>query len=119
MSVQERLLYQDRQLTISTAVAPGLPAVPAVALIGEIDVTNSRAVASTLASCRQGTYIVVDTGELTFIDVSGLRVLAMPALPPAERWIRLHNVTPYQRRLLRMLGWFYQPKDVNVPLRQG
>jgi anti-anti-sigma factor len=119
VSVQERLLYQDRQLTISTAVAPGLPAVPAVALIGEIDATNSRAVARTLASCRQGTYIVVDTGELTFIDVSGLRVLAMPALPPAERWIRLHNVTPYQRRLLRMLGWFYQPKDVNVPLQQG
>ncbi|GAA3697028.1 hypothetical protein GCM10022224_073620 [Nonomuraea antimicrobica] len=95
------------------AAAPG---VPAVTLTGEIDATNSPMLASTLASCRQGTYIVVDTGELTFIDVSGLRVLVMPALPPSQRWIRLHNVTPYQRRLLRMMGWFYQPAVHHVPL---
>lgn len=107
MSVEERLLYQDGQLTITMATASG---VPAVTLAGEIDASNSPALASTLASCRQGAYIVVDTGELTFIDVSGLRVLVMPALPPSERWIRLHNVTPSQRRLLHMMGWFYQPK---------
>ncbi|MFB4276560.1 MULTISPECIES: STAS domain-containing protein [unclassified Nonomuraea] len=113
MSVQERLLYQDQQLRITVATAPG---VPAVTLIGEIDATNSSALAGALASCRQGTYIVVDTGELTFIDVSGLRVLVMPTVPPSERWIRLHNVTPYQRRLLRMMGWFYQPRVHHVPL---
>ncbi|MEV1000254.1 STAS domain-containing protein [Nonomuraea sp. NPDC050202] len=116
MSVQEQLLYQDRQLTIVMAKAPG---VPAVALIGEIDASNSPALATTLAGCRspaQGAYIVVDTGELRFIDVSGLRVLVMPTLPPSQRWIRLHNVTPYQRRLLRMMGWFYQPRSHHVPL---
>ncbi|WP_043615494.1 STAS domain-containing protein [Nonomuraea candida] len=107
MSVQERLLYQDRQLSIVRAATPGAPA---VLLIGEIDASNSPALAGTLAGCRQGAYIVVDTGDLTFIDVSGLRVLVMPTLPPSQRWIRLHNVTAYQRRLLRMMGWFYQPR---------
>ncbi|MFG6195905.1 STAS domain-containing protein [Nonomuraea sp. JJY05] len=112
MSVQERLLYQDGQLTITVRAAPGPPS---VALVGEIDASNSPAVAGALEGCRQGAYIVVDTGELTFIDVSGLRVLVMPTLPPAERWIRLHNVTPYQRRLLRMMGWFYEPRAHHLP----
>ncbi|MEV0619736.1 STAS domain-containing protein [Nonomuraea sp. NPDC050404] len=113
MNVQERLLYQDDQLTISLAAAPG---VPAVALVGEIDASNSPALATALAGCRQGGYIVVDTGALTFIDVSGLRVLVMPGLPPSQRWIRLRNVTPYQQRLLSMMGWFYQPKVRHAPL---
>ncbi|MET7327311.1 STAS domain-containing protein [Nonomuraea sp. NPDC005650] len=112
MSVQERLLYQDGQLTITVRAAPGAPS---VALVGEIDASNSPAVADALKGCRRGAYILVDTGELTFIDVSGLRVLVMPTLPPAERWIRLHNVTPYQRRLLRMMGWFYEPRTHHLP----
>ncbi|TYB59166.1 STAS domain-containing protein [Nonomuraea sp. PA05] len=114
MSVQERLLYQDQQLTIVMSAAP--PGVPAVALIGEIDASNSPVLATTLAGCRQGAYLVVDIGELSFIDVSGLRVLVMPTVPVSQRWIRLHNVTPYQRRLLRMMGWFYQPRDHPAPL---
>ncbi|NJP96228.1 STAS domain-containing protein [Nonomuraea sp. FMUSA5-5] len=117
MNVQERLLYQDQQLTVLMAAGPAAPGVPAVTLIGEIDASNSPALATTLAGCRsQGTYIVVDTGSLSFIDVSGLRVLVMPTLPPSQRWIRLHNVTPYQRRLLRMMGWFYQPRVRHAPL---
>ncbi|TDE53563.1 anti-sigma factor antagonist [Nonomuraea mesophila] len=105
--VEELLLYQDEQLSIVVRPAPGAPD---VALVGEIDATNSSAVAGALARCRRGPYVVVDTGELTFIDVSGLRVLVMPTLPPSQRWIRLHNVTPYQQRLMRMMGWYYQPR---------
>ncbi|MEU8321510.1 STAS domain-containing protein [Nonomuraea sp. NPDC048881] len=112
--LEERLLYQDGQLSITLRVVPGAPA---VALSGEVDVTNSPALASTLSDSRGGsTYIVVDTGELTFVDLSGLRVLALPALPPDERWIRLRNVTPHLRRLLRMMGWFYAPRPYDVPL---
>jgi anti-anti-sigma factor len=109
----ERLLYQDEQLRITVRATPWAPA---VTLTGEIDATNSPALASALASCHRGAYIVVDTGALTFIDVSGLRVLALPALPPSERWIRLHNVTPSQQRLLRMMGWFYQHQAHHLPL---
>lgn len=115
--LEERLLYQDDQLKIMVRGCPAAPAAPAVTLIGEIDATNSPALASTLACSRgESAYIVVDTGELTFIDLSGLRVLVMPALPPDERWIRLHNITPHQRRMLRMMGWFYAPRPYDVPL---
>ncbi|MFG1704921.1 STAS domain-containing protein [Nonomuraea sp. M3C6] len=110
--VEERLLYQDEQLTITVRATPGAPA---VTLIGEVDATNSSALACALASCREGAYIDVDTGALAFIDVSGLRVLVMPTLPRSQRWIRLHNVTPYQRRLLRMMGWFYEPRAHHLP----
>ncbi|PZG21374.1 STAS domain-containing protein [Nonomuraea aridisoli] len=106
MDIQERLLYQDEQLRVTVAMTPG---VPAVTLFGQIDASNSSALACALAACRTGPHIIVDIGRLTFVDVSGLRVLAMPTLPPSQRWIRLHNVTPYQERLLRIMGWSYQP----------
>ncbi|GAA1608884.1 hypothetical protein GCM10009733_001320 [Nonomuraea maheshkhaliensis] len=124
-SVQQRLLYQDEQLSITVAMASEAPV---VTLTGQIDATNSPALAGVLASCRQNTgtnaavrpdpcpYVDVDTGALTFIDVSGLRVLVMPTLPAGQRWIRLHNVTPTQRRLLRMMGWYYQPTVHHAPL---
>jgi anti-anti-sigma factor len=112
--LEERLLYQDGLLRVTVR---STPSAPAVTLTGEIDATNSPALAGALAGCRQGAYIVVDTGALTFIDVSGLRVLVMPALPPSERWIRLRNVTPSQRRLLRMMGWFHQSEQLR-PLPQ-
>ncbi|MFG2071382.1 anti-anti-sigma factor [Nonomuraea maritima] len=108
MNVQERLLYRDEQLSITVTETPGIPA---VTLSGEVDATNSVALAGALASCRRGRHVVVDTSRLTFIDVSGLRVLAMPALEPSQRWIRLHNVTPYQQRLLHLMGWSYQPTE--------
>ncbi|MFC4118676.1 STAS domain-containing protein [Nonomuraea zeae] len=106
--LEERLLYQDELLRVTVRATSSAPA---VTLTGEIDASNSQALAAALAGCRQGPFIVVDTGALTFIDVSGLRVLAMPALAPSERWIRLHNVTPAQRRLLRMIGWFQQGRQ--------
>lgn len=95
-----RLLYQDAQLRIVARSALD------ILLVGEIDVTNSPAVARTLRSSWHGREpLTVDTGGLTFVDLSGLRVLVMPELPPEQRWIRLTNVTPCQRRLLELLGW--------------
>jgi anti-anti-sigma factor len=106
MTDMERLLYEDEQLRVTLrATRP----VPAVTLTGEVDVTNSRALAHTLELARQGsTHIDVDTGALTFIDLSGIRVLVLPTLPLTQRWIRLHNVTPSQRRLMELVGWFHE-----------
>ncbi|MET7999809.1 STAS domain-containing protein [Nonomuraea glycinis] len=106
MTDMERLLYEDEQLRVTLRVTRP---VPAVTLTGEVDVTNSRALAHTLELARQGsTHIDVDTGALTFIDLSGIRVLVLPTLPPTQRWIRLHNVTPSQRRLMELVGWFHE-----------
>lgn len=137
LSVQQQLLYQDKQLSITVTMGT---VAPMVTLVGEVDATNSPALAEVLERYRPrgrpdaqwagyldghphrlnihrlATCVDVDTGGLTFIDVSGLRVLAMPALPAAQRWIRLHNVTACQRRLLRMMGWYYQPGDHHVAL---
>jgi anti-anti-sigma factor len=102
-STSGRLLYEDQQLRIFQRVAFE---VPALALHGEIDTTNSSALARTLAAVREGhAHVVVDTSRLTFIDLSGLRVLVMPTLDPAERWIRLSNLTSYQQRILGLIGW--------------
>ncbi|MEW9549920.1 STAS domain-containing protein [Nonomuraea sp. NPDC050783] len=111
--LEERLLYQDEQLKVTVRAAVDAPA---VTLIGQVDACNSHALAIALAAARQGAYIVVDTGGLTFVDVSGLRVLALPALPPAQRWIRLHNLTAYQRRLLRLVGWYHEPRVHELPI---
>ncbi|GGO61435.1 STAS domain-containing protein [Nonomuraea cavernae] len=104
--VTRQLIYEDDlvRITLSGATDP-----PLLTLVGEIDVTNSEALRRTLTCChRDRGQVDVDTGELAFIDLSGLRVLIMPAVPPAECWIRLHNVTAYQRRLLTLMGWYYR-----------
>lgn len=108
--VTERLLYADRLVRISLREGTSGPL---LVLAGEIDVTNSGDVATALASCRAGQgRITADIGAVTFMDLSGLRVLLLPALPPAQRWIRLRNVTPYQKRLLGLLGWWHQPSPI-------
>ncbi|MBN6050907.1 STAS domain-containing protein, partial [Nonomuraea sp. RK-328] len=80
-----------------------------VTLVGEIDVSNCEALTRALTACRAGGgHVTVDTGRLTFIDLAGLRALIMPALPAPQRWVRLRNVTPYQERLLHLIGWLYE-----------
>jgi len=104
MTNVERLLYEDDQLRITMRATP---AAPILTLTGEVDITNSPALANTLTLARRGgSYVVVDTGALTFIDLSGIRVLIMPAVPCDQRWIRLCNITPFQRRLMQLVGWF-------------
>ncbi|GAA4623780.1 hypothetical protein GCM10023196_021330 [Actinoallomurus vinaceus] len=86
------VLYEDDQLSIVQATPPDT-----VLLKGDIDITNSAALADALAqvTARWG-QVSVDTAELRFIDVSGWRVLlASPARPRP----RLLNVAPCVRRL--------------------
>ncbi|MFC5813952.1 STAS domain-containing protein [Nonomuraea harbinensis] len=101
-----RLLYEDAQLRIIARSGSD-----AVLLVGEVDVTNSSALERTLRSAwHGGEPLTVDTGALTFVDLSGLRVLVMPAVPPGRRWIRLVNVTPFQRRLMGLMGWHHEAR---------
>ncbi|MET8986547.1 STAS domain-containing protein [Nonomuraea wenchangensis] len=111
--LEERLLYQDEQLKATVrAAAEG----PVVTLVGQVDASNSWALAVALTGCSQGRQVVVDPGGLTFIDVSGLRVLALPGLPPERRWIRLCNLTSYQLRLLRLMGWHHESRAHRLPI---
>lgn len=94
------LLYLDKHMAVR-ACGDG-----AVRLIGEIDVTNGDAVADALYKewTRPGTGIA-DVAQLRFIDLHGLRALAMLADMPLGRPIRLRNANPALRKLLTTLDW--------------
>ncbi|GLW23859.1 hypothetical protein DI270_014020 [Microbispora triticiradicis] len=96
----KNLLYTDSQLSIRTSVDGS------VRLIGQIDLTNGDAIAGALnkawtKSGAQG----VDVAELRFIDLYGLRALAVLSDSPVGHPIQLNNVRPALRKLLLMLDW--------------
>ncbi|GGO12633.1 hypothetical protein GCM10010116_25390 [Microbispora rosea subsp. aerata] len=94
------LLYLDKQLVVR-AREDG-----SVRLIGQIDITNGDAIADALrekwTTPKAGT---VDVAELEFIDLYGLRALALLSDAPLGAPIRLHNVKPSLRKLLTLLDW--------------
>lgn len=69
----DAVLYLDHTMRITySPVPPG----GAVRLIGELDVTNTRAVAQTLAQARAAEdTLIIDVGRLEFVDLAGLRML--------------------------------------------
>jgi len=69
----DAVLYLDRTLRITYSPAsPG----GAIRLIGELDATNTRAAAQTLAQARTiEDILVIDVGLLEFVDLAGLRML--------------------------------------------
>ncbi|RJL24246.1 STAS domain-containing protein [Bailinhaonella thermotolerans] len=108
-----RPLYDDGRLRVVpvNGMSP-----PRVRVIGEIDITNSVALAKVLRQARGDRAVVIaDVSEISFSDVSGLRVLALPALPPSRRWIRLAAVPPHLVRLLHMIGWPTDPGASPAP----
>ncbi|MFF5113676.1 lipid asymmetry maintenance protein MlaB [Streptosporangium sp. NPDC000509] len=94
----EAVLYLDRMLRITYSLAsPG----GAVHLIGELDVTNTRAVARTLAQARDvEDTLTIDVGQLDFVDLAGLRMLTGLCYDGVAHLI---NVPPGMRRLLSLL----------------
>ncbi|MFF3437560.1 STAS domain-containing protein [Streptosporangium sp. NPDC002721] len=95
----EAVLYLDRTLRITYSPAsPG----GAVHLIGELDVTNTRAVACTLALAQGGEdTLIIDLGQLKFVDLAGLRMLTGLCRDGVAHLI---NVPPGMRRLLGLLN---------------
>ncbi|MBN6056796.1 STAS domain-containing protein, partial [Nonomuraea sp. RK-328] len=72
-SVVDRVLYADGLLRVTSADRPGAPG---VALVGEVDRTNSSALARVLREAAGlGGSMVIDVARLSFVDVSGVRVL--------------------------------------------
>jgi len=99
-ALRTNVLYADRQLSIQ-ASGDG-----SISISGQIDLTNSDAIATALTNARadDGT-IIVDVAGLQFIDLYGLRTLALLSKDPLGRPVRLRNVPPSLRRLLGLLSW--------------
>ncbi|MCO5999437.1 STAS domain-containing protein [Actinoallomurus rhizosphaericola] len=88
------VLYEDRQLSIIQVTPPDT-----VLLRGDIDVTNSHALADALAHVTaEWGRVTVDTEGLRFIDVSGWRILVGPESRRGPR-PRLLNIAPCVHRL--------------------
>ncbi|MEV5743556.1 STAS domain-containing protein [Microbispora rosea] len=100
---KKTLLYLDKQLVVRSSDDGDTGG---VRLIGQIDLTNGDAMADALHKkwARPGTG-TVDVAELQFIDLYGLRALALLSDVPLGRPIRLHNVRPGLRKLLTLLDW--------------
>jgi anti-anti-sigma factor len=71
-----------------------------VRLTGELDVATAPKLAAVLTELRGP--IVVDCTKLTFVDVSGARVLADTARAHGE--LALRNAAPFVRRVLDGAG---------------
>lgn len=99
-SINKNLFYLDTQLSMRTAQDGS------VRLIGQIDLTNGDAISDALQRVwtTPGT-ASLDVAELQFIDLYGLRTLALLSDAPLGGPIQLRNVKPALRKLLALLDW--------------
>jgi len=106
---REHAVYSDRQLVVTRTSTP-----PGLLFAGEIDLTNSDAVAKSLAS----EFPIfgdahLDVGRLSFCDISGIRALveAAEALGAGRRLL-LHGLPGQLQTVMRVTGWSDLPSLV-------
>ncbi|MCX5555440.1 MEDS domain-containing protein [Streptomyces sp. NBC_00038] len=115
------LVWRDDLLSITRTFAP-----PGLALAGEIDDTNVTAVARALhdetvrarARTVNGIRARLDLRDLSFVDVSALRLLVFSALGlyAGGGTLVLYGVAPHVQRVMRVTGWDRVP---GLRLEQG
>ncbi len=99
-------VYADRQLVVTRTEHPlGLR------FAGEIDITNSKAVAESLriAFPNHGDPHL-DVSRLSFCDISGIRALVDAALDLGDgRRLLLHGLPGQLEAVMRVTGWTALP----------
>ncbi|MGI8779747.1 MAG: STAS domain-containing protein [Solirubrobacteraceae bacterium] len=87
-----------------------------VSLHGEFDIAGIERVEAATAELPPGTQLVLDLGDLQFIDSSGLRTLMnLDLRSRGEGWsLAFSEPQPAVRRLLRLCGFEHR-----VPLTPG
>lgn len=102
-------VYADKQLVVTrTEIPPGLR------FAGEIDISNSRAVAESLKiAFPQLGDPHLDVSRLSFCDVSGIRAIVDAALDLGDgRQIVLHGLPEPLQVVMRVTGWSSLPNLV-------
>jgi anti-anti-sigma factor len=91
----------------------GATGTPWLRTAGEVDVSNTTELKRALRSAhaRVNGDLHLDLAAVDFIDVAGLRALALAARDLNERGhlLVLHAVTPHIGRLVRLIGWDAAP----------
>jgi len=108
-SQREGPVYADRHLVVTRTNNP-----PGLRFAGEIDITNSDAVAQ---SVRQA---IADSGDphldlsrLSFCDISGIRALVEMAMGlDGGRTMLLHGLPKQLQEVMRVTGWSGLPSLV-------
>lgn len=83
---------------------------PGLAVAGDVDFRSlaefTEAIAD-LTQCDSGD-IYIDLARVTFIEVSGMRVLADAArrLAEQDRRLVLENLAPHLQPVLKVVGWY-------------
>lgn len=95
--------------------------VPGVELSGEIDFDTAPFVAARLEEHIAGEEdIIVDARRLSFIDLTGCRVLVQAAMTLADdRFLVLLGPPDHVRRLLSICGWLHYPQLAVVSRTTG
>jgi len=98
-------IYADKHLVVTRTLEPvGLH------FAGEIDVTNSQAVAKSLgiADADAGD-VHLDLSELSFCDISGIRSLVDLAETRATGRLMLHGLPELLQTVMKVTGWSEVP----------
>jgi anti-anti-sigma factor len=88
-------------ITVRTAHQDGAPV---ISVAGELDLTNAKEVRSAIEAVvsDHGQRVVFEVSDLTFMDSSGIALLA--SVTRQVREVELRDPTPIVRRLIEMTG---------------
>ena len=94
-------MYSDKQLVVMRTHEP-----TGFSFSGEMDASNSRAVAESLSSVLAGDEdIHIDLSELSFCDISGIRCLVEAAQARERGRLMIHGLPPLLQTVMNVTGW--------------
>jgi anti-anti-sigma factor len=95
------IVYADKNLVVTRTEAPD-----GLCFAGEIDVTNSHAVAESLGNAFMGDAdIHLDLSGLSFCDISGIRSLVDAAESRQTGRLMLHGLPSLLQTVMNVTGW--------------
>ena len=99
-------VYADSHLVVVRTDQP-----PGLRFAGEIDISNSDAVAQSVRiALGDASRSHIDVSSLSFIDVSGIRALVDAAQDLGDGYqLLLHGLAPQLETVLRVTGWTDMP----------
>ena len=95
------IVYADKNLVVTRTEAPD-----GLCFAGEIDFTNSHAVAESLGNASiRDTDIHLDLSGLSFCDISGIRSLVDAAESRQTGRLMLHGLPSLLQTVMNVTGW--------------
>ncbi|MDQ2942253.1 MAG: STAS domain-containing protein [Candidatus Dormibacteraeota bacterium] len=104
-AIGRETVYADKHLVVARTMEP-----VGLCFSGEIDVTNSHAVAESLdLAFSKADDIHLDLSRLSFCDISGIRSLVDAAEARATGRLMLHGLPELLQTVMKVTGWSEMP----------